>query len=396
MPWPGIDAVRRRILRERRSQNRNNLTRSDYYLAFWRDHPEIPWALMANLVSRNAGYQMSDLERYYQLAPVLVLTVRIDPRLALSAPALQALCVTTFAYLETGNFLILRDVLPVLETYRFARQFPEHRSELLGMLRERAFDADPFVVDELERFIDQASQASWFANWRDDPAQLAAIRRFTFALVSNEQNQIEDRLVNPGIGSRYFGPFGYGINAVIRGMAALGLTRLVFPLGAAGGAELQLLIYEVSDFVNLGGRIDTGRDLFVHLFERGAERYQRAVAWARRRPTHTASRSDYNPTNFTPNKSALVRRGRIYFSPWLVPAWPATCSGTFLYGHLHQTPLALPKTVRERPGHGAWLEPRTTPSPVMLLPPGDVAEIPDALLTRTLEVSEDWVRHVLP
>src|SRR5262245_496884 len=68
MEWPGLNYIRRAILKRRDRSNKNNLTRTNYYYAYWKTHPEVPWALMANLVSRNAGYQMTDLDRYYELA----------------------------------------------------------------------------------------------------------------------------------------------------------------------------------------------------------------------------------------------------------------------------------------------------------------------------------------
>lgn len=42
--------------------NRNNVTRTMAYYDFYRDHPEIHWALLAHLVSRNAGWNMTDLD----------------------------------------------------------------------------------------------------------------------------------------------------------------------------------------------------------------------------------------------------------------------------------------------------------------------------------------------
>ena len=53
-------------LDERARHNADNLTRTAFYLAYWRAHPEVTWALLAHLVSRNAGYQMTDLRRHIE------------------------------------------------------------------------------------------------------------------------------------------------------------------------------------------------------------------------------------------------------------------------------------------------------------------------------------------
>lgn len=42
--------------------NRNNITRTQAYLAFYNRNPEIHWAFLAHMVSRNGGYHMTDLK----------------------------------------------------------------------------------------------------------------------------------------------------------------------------------------------------------------------------------------------------------------------------------------------------------------------------------------------
>jgi hypothetical protein len=54
-----------RALDETEARNRDNVTRTQSYLALYawtRAHPpELPWLLMAHLVSRNTGYLLGDL-----------------------------------------------------------------------------------------------------------------------------------------------------------------------------------------------------------------------------------------------------------------------------------------------------------------------------------------------
>ncbi|MDP4162202.1 MAG: DUF2515 family protein, partial [Bacillota bacterium] len=42
--------------------NRNNLTRTKAYLDFYNNHPEIHWSFLAHMVSRNGGWNMTDLK----------------------------------------------------------------------------------------------------------------------------------------------------------------------------------------------------------------------------------------------------------------------------------------------------------------------------------------------
>lgn len=41
--------------------NRDNITRTNAYFTFYRKFPEIKWAFLASMVSRNAGWNMTDL-----------------------------------------------------------------------------------------------------------------------------------------------------------------------------------------------------------------------------------------------------------------------------------------------------------------------------------------------
>ena len=42
--------------------NINNITRTQAYWDYYLRHPEIHWALLAHMVSRNAGWNMTDLK----------------------------------------------------------------------------------------------------------------------------------------------------------------------------------------------------------------------------------------------------------------------------------------------------------------------------------------------
>src|SRR5262245_20696193 len=126
MAWNELARIRAKILYNRDNVfNDTNPTRTDYYLCYWQQHPEVPWALLAHLISRNAGYQMSDLVRFASIGVVLGNTSLFNQ---------FSLIAMVWALLETANFLIFRDVHPQLEAYRAAKKYPDHSDELFDML----------------------------------------------------------------------------------------------------------------------------------------------------------------------------------------------------------------------------------------------------------------------
>ena len=87
-----------RLLGEIDERNRDNVARTASYLELYaitrNEGRELPWLFMAHLVSRNAGYLMSDLARAID---------RDDG--VFSREALEEM----FAFLERANFLIFHD-----------------------------------------------------------------------------------------------------------------------------------------------------------------------------------------------------------------------------------------------------------------------------------------------
>src|SRR5688572_31168341 len=85
-----------RLLEELPERNRDNVARTASYLELYAytvaNPPDLPWLLMAHLVSRNAGYWMSDLAARIERKPE-------------EAAALENL----FLLLERANHLIFYD-----------------------------------------------------------------------------------------------------------------------------------------------------------------------------------------------------------------------------------------------------------------------------------------------
>src|SRR5262245_43932562 len=268
MPPPyDLARIRRKILDFRDNVvNETNPTRTDYYLRYYRRNPEVPWVFMAHMVSRNAGYQMSDLMRIAQLHDQWGPPGWENIDLRSRYPYLS--CV--WAVLEVANFLIGRDVIPQLRVYEEAKNYPEHADELFALLLEpTTFAADPFPVDEWKRFFTayQTAQANGALEaFVHDLSPGSAIQRHTFALVINAQNQIEDRLVyDPETPDHYLGEFGAGVGGLTASVFLFvanlfGITYLVFPKPMIGGNPAvadKLILYQVRDFMNLRSRINT-------------------------------------------------------------------------------------------------------------------------------------------
>lgn len=222
-------------LGELRDRNVDNVARTDSYLqlyAWTRDAGrELPWVLMAHLVSRNAGYLMSDLAR------------QLDGK-AGADPALAAAMENLFALLERANFLIFEDAWHHTLSY------------LLG---------DPLESPRVPRFMIDA----WS---RHDPADE---RTIVLQLVHNEQHVIEHRAVHhPELvtGRRLF--------EVIE---MSGREKpLHFP--AADAPEIK-----VSGFSQVARRIDAGRKIFDDVVADRARR-DAMLAWALAHP-HTGDRA---------------------------------------------------------------------------------------------------------
>ncbi|GIO11147.1 hypothetical protein J19TS2_07020 [Cohnella xylanilytica] len=190
---PGIAELVRRIREETERLNRNNVTRTAAYWEMFREWPELHWALLAHLVSRNGGWAMTDLKGEWL------------PKL-LDRPTRD----TLFDMLESCNALIFRDAYPQLKLYAESRRCGESRFSLLP-----AFGVSAFMAPFWERF------------WIDrDSATL------TVALIVNEQHVVERKVVQDPAYSE----------TVLRSIALLGqtalqLNQIVFPLGVPGGAR---------------------------------------------------------------------------------------------------------------------------------------------------------------
>lgn len=230
--------------------NQNNVTRTKAYLDFYHCHPEIHWAFLAHMVSRNAGWNMTDLKGGL-----------------LSRLMTQKERVSFFSFLERGNWLIFQDAFPQFLVYEESLRRKQNLFYLLPHLHISLF-----------------MEVIWTQFWEEQDAYL-----LTVALIINEQNYLESRVLkNPAFKKDIFNTLEFKLQDF------LCMNHILFPYLING--KLQLAGQTVHDFESLHERILLGKRLYAILFN-DSERLNRTVKWAMNQP-HSGSRKDYWPHVF--------------------------------------------------------------------------------------------------
>lgn len=140
-------------------------------MTFYERNPEIRWSFLASMVSRNAGWSMTDLEgRWFKLA------LGWQQRFSF------------FLTYELANWLIFRDAFPQLKVYELSLHYNKPLFHLL-----QAFDVSCFM------------EAEWKAFWeRRDKERLVS------SLIINEQNLIQEPVLrNHYLKKNVFGSGSY-------------------------------------------------------------------------------------------------------------------------------------------------------------------------------------------
>lgn len=264
--------------------NRNNVTRTKAYLAFYIRHPEIHWAFLGHMVSRNGGWNMTDLKGEF-------LTKLLSEKEQESF----------FHFLERGNWLIFQDVYPQFLLYDASLK---HNRPLFHLLRHL--------------HVSMFMETIWNYFWKVRDPYIHCM-----ALVVNEQSYLERRVIqNP----RYQNEVLSRIEFLLQDW--LSFNQIVFP--SEGGNLKGLTLHQ---FKSLHERILLGKRLYAILFT-NKEFHRQALDWAKRHP-HTGSRKDYWPHLFNdvhegvPGipyplrlKDCRLRKGaRKIYSPQLKYAW---------------------------------------------------------------------------
>ncbi|MCQ6276312.1 DUF2515 domain-containing protein [Bacillus sp. V3B] len=267
--------------------NKNNVTRTRAYLAFYHRHPEIHWAFLGHMVSRNGGWNMTDLKGGL-LSRLLTQKERIS----------------FFEFLERGNWLIFQDAFPQFLVYEESIKRRENLFYLLPHLHVSIF-----------------METIWDQFWEEQDSYI-----LTVALIINEQSYLESRVLkNPAFKKDVFNTLEFKLQDF------LSMNHILFPYLING--KVQLVGQTLHHFESLHERILLGKRLYSILFG-NPYRLKMMENWANNQP-HSGSRKDYWPHIFNdinervPGKSLKPRiksckivpgSSRIY-SPRLEFAW---------------------------------------------------------------------------
>ena len=284
---PEEEKIVQQIAEKTKQLNKNNVTRTQAYLEYYLRHPEIHWAFLGHMVSRNGGWNMTDLKG------------GILPRILSKKEANSY-----FTFLERGNWLIFQDAYPQFLVYEESLKRGLNLFYLL-----RSFHISTFM------------ETIWNHFWMNRDSFLLAI-----ALVINEQSYLENRVLgNKSFKKEVFNTLEFKLQDF------LSLNHILFP--SINNNKIELIGQTLHDFENLDKRILLGKRLYAILF--GDKRRLKMVEnWAKATP-HTGSRKDYWPHIFNTvdegvpghifkprlKSCQLVKNSPRIYSPSLEFAW---------------------------------------------------------------------------
>jgi len=244
-------AIVERIKWETRAANVSNVTRAEAYRTLYFRRPELHWALLAHMLTRNTGYDMTDLQG--ELLPRLF---DLETRSRL------------FHALEQQESRHFQDAYPQLLLYEAGRREGRELTYLLP-----AFGVSVFM------------ESVWHHFWqRLDAAVL------TTAMIVNMQRRAQQQSAasNKAIETKWA---GYRAG-----------EQFIFPFRAPQDGEMKLagFILEGKDDKDGRTRIELHKRLYMLLF--GQHEVKEGVHAFVRGVPHTGSRADYAPHLFTSHK----------------------------------------------------------------------------------------------
>lgn len=229
------------IINKTNKHNLDNISRTNAYQRFYLQHPEIKWALLASVVSRNAGWNMTDLQlpAYQNM---------------LGDAEVQRLFMTY----ERANWLIFSDAYPQLLVYELSAKREEPLYYLL-----KQFHVSNFMIREWEHFHKTKDTL-----------------RLMNALIINEQNLIQQPVISqPYFKRKVFLSFPYILQNTLM------LNAVILPTKEKG-----LFGSYVHGFTNVSNRISLGKSLASQLFH---SKVYASVMDFLLNIEHTGSRYDY-------------------------------------------------------------------------------------------------------
>ncbi|AJS57402.1 DUF2515 family protein [Paenibacillus sp. IHBB 10380] len=253
--------------------NRSNMTRTKAYLACYEQYPELHWALLAHLVSRNGGWNMSDLKGEL-MKNLMTSSLRDD----------------IYRMLERCNALIFQDAYPQLQLYIHSKRIGSSCFHLLPSFHISTF-MTPF----------------WNNFWIDRNSALLAV-----GLIINEQHYIEERVVK----HNYFQKNIFQ-SSEYRMQHLAHINQILFPLGRSSrdehnpdntrqntGPTYGLVGLVLENFSDIDERINLGKALYGLLF--GYKDVLERVTTYALHTEHQGSRSEYWPQLFTTDKETAL------------------------------------------------------------------------------------------
>lgn len=306
-----------KIKSETQLQNKNNLTRTAAYLAFFNKHPEIEWSFLAHMVSRNAGYFMTDLKGEF-LPDILEDTFS------------EAL----YLMLEKGNSMIFEDAFPQLLLYEESKKRGVSLFHLCRFFHVSAF-----------------MEGVWELFFQGDHTPLLPV-----AQIINEQNHIEKNLVQTIEYKRLLSKITYRIQEWLE------LSQIIFPI-----LPLKYTVgKKMKKFENLEQRIQLGKHLYALLFK--STNFHSVYHFAQMHP-HTGSRTDYDKNVFTiikPMNNEHLKEKLSFFktksnqkvySPYLDQLWEQNYNGPFFSSDwFNENDMTLQKmNLTGKPAAPIWL-----------------------------------------
>ncbi|VEF48002.1 YppC [Bacillus freudenreichii] len=241
-----IDWVRQEVFHG----NKDNISRTKYYQKFFLANPEIAWAFLASMVSRNTGWNMGDL--YGETIPK-ILDAKTRKRL--------------FLTLERANWIIFKDAIPQLLIYKWSKKLKRPLFHLL----------DHF-------FVSGFMQKEWRKFWKNGDR-----KRLMYALIVNEQHMIHEPVIlHPFYKEKIFHSAFFALHELLH------FNCVVFPT-----VQGELYGESVVKFKKVWKRIELGKRLSSILFD--VDLYPHFYNFALKTEP-TGSRYDYERYTYSRNK----------------------------------------------------------------------------------------------
>ena len=230
-----------KIKAETSTLNIDNISRTKAYASFYDCNKEIPWSFLASMVSRNAGWNMTDLEgRWF---PYILHQSYRD---------------LLFMTYERANWSIFLDAFPQLLLYEHSKRINKPLFYLL-----QGFSVSTYM------------EVEWELYWKSRNKE-----RLMTSQIINEQNVIQKPIIeHPFFHEKVFSSLLYKLQDWFH------FNSVFFP-----SREGELYGFSVHDFQKLDQRIELGKRLAYLLFN---EKYYQSFYQFSQKTEHTGSRYDY-------------------------------------------------------------------------------------------------------